>query len=475
MVRGPYLQSGSSTGMVVRWRTDLPTESVVRFRVPSTGQDFAVTNRLWTIEHEVRLAGLSPDTTYLYSVGDETTILSEGADHYFRTSPANARPVRVWAIGDSGTGNFNQWSVRDSYLNHPGSEQTDVWLMLGDNVYEFGTDEEYQRLMFDIYPQLLRHTVLWPALGNHDIASSLDPLPYVEMFTLPAQGECGGVPSRTEHYYSFDHGNIHFVCIDSALADHSAGSAMLAWLKADLAATSKDWIIAYWHHPPYSMGSDFSDTTAALLEMREAVVPILETYGTDLVLCGHSHVYERSFLVNGHYGNSWTFSATNLINGSLGQANAGGAYLKPAGGMGANRGTVYVVCGCSGQGGVISFERHPAMAVNLGGYGSFVLDIDGLRLEGRFLRPSGEIDDFFTLDKSVPITTGPRLTFSRNNDRLEFSWPTSLPEFALERSPGNFPTDWDRTTPLPTTAGRRRSVQLPITNAASFFRLRAVP
>ena len=39
-----------------------------------------------------------------------------------------------------------------------------------------------------------------------------------------------------------------------------------------------------------------------MIAMREKVVPILEQYGVDLVLCGHSHVYERSYLINKHYG-----------------------------------------------------------------------------------------------------------------------------------------------------------------------------
>ena len=36
--------------------------------------------------------------------------------------------------------------------------------------------------------------------------------------------------------------------------------------------------------------------------MRQNIVPILESYDVDLVLCGHSHAYERSYLINGHYG-----------------------------------------------------------------------------------------------------------------------------------------------------------------------------
>ena len=36
--------------------------------------------------------------------------------------------------------------------------------------------------------------------------------------------------------------------------------------------------------------------------MRQFALPILESYGVDVVLCGHSHSYERSYFLDGHYG-----------------------------------------------------------------------------------------------------------------------------------------------------------------------------
>ena len=38
------------------------------------------------------------------------------------------------------------------------------------------------------------------------------------------------------------------------------------------------------------------------VEMRQNFVTLLEEHGVDLVLCGHSHTYERSVLLDGHYG-----------------------------------------------------------------------------------------------------------------------------------------------------------------------------
>src|SRR5690606_119797 len=114
--------------------------------------------------------------------------------------------------------------------------------------------------------------------------------------TFPTAGEAGGVPSGTEKYYSFDYGNVHFICLDSMSSDRSSTGPMATWLREDLESTTQDWVIAFFHHPPYSKGSHNSDNPTGsdreLLEMREGILPILEAGGVDLVLSGHSHSYE---------------------------------------------------------------------------------------------------------------------------------------------------------------------------------------
>jgi len=74
----------------------------------------------------------------------------------------------------------------------------------------------------------------------------------------------------------------------------ATNSPMANWLRADLDANTNQWLIAFWHHPPYSKGSHDSDDEIELIEMRQNIVPILEAHGVDLVVCGHSHNYERS-------------------------------------------------------------------------------------------------------------------------------------------------------------------------------------
>ena len=131
------------------------------------------------------------------------------------------------------------------------------------------------------------------------------------MFTLPDGGR-GGRRRRpgTEAYYSFDYGNIHFIVLDGNSRARPAGGPMLTWLEADLQATTADWVIAFWHHPPYSKGLlHDSDVEQREIDMRENVLPILEAYGVDLVLTGHSHSTSAAPSSTGTTASRRTFSA----------------------------------------------------------------------------------------------------------------------------------------------------------------------
>jgi acid phosphatase type 7 len=441
VIRGPYLQMATPTSMVVRWRTNVPTDRRVRYGESPASLSRVADGAGMGTEHEVRLTGLLPATRYYYSVGTTTAPLAGDASYVIVTPPApgTAKPTRIWVIGDAGTASGNQVAVRDAYLGYTGARATDFWLMLGDNAYPNGADDKYQAAVFDVYASLLRQSPVWPALGNHDALSADSATqsgPYYDIFTLPTQGEAGGVASGTEAYYSFDYGTMHVIVLDSADSDRSSSGAMLTWLRADLAATSKPWIIAIWHHPPYTKGSHDSDTETELIEMRTNALPILEGGGVDLVLSGHSHAYERSFLIDGHYGTSTTFSASMKKDGGSGREDGTGPYRKPTVSP-AHKGAVYAVAGSSGQatGGVLN---HPAMYVSLNTLGSMVLDVNGERLDVTFLDSTGVVRDYFTMIKESPPKAPSRLgATAAGSTRINLAWTDNADNeagFAVERS-----------------------------------------
>ena len=466
--RGPYVQLSTPTSIVIRWRTDIATDSRVIYGTNFASLNITNNNVASLTEHEITLAGLTPDTRYYYAVGTSSGLVSGPSTNlYFYTHPLPGTPIptRVWIIGDAGMGDANQTQVRDAFYNWNGTNRVHVWLQLGDNAYNSGTDAEYQANMFNIYTNLLRNTVTWPTLGNHETAQSYtysDVYPHFLVFTLPTAGQAGGVASSTEHYYSFDYGMVHFICLDSMTSDlttntPASGSpggagAMAQWLRTDLATTTNRWIIAYWHHPPYTKGSHDSDSTgdsaAHMNYMRERMLPILEAGGVDLVLSGHSHVYERTCLINGHYGLSGTFdNSTMIIQGGNGRdANA---YLKPENAIGTpigNRGAVYTVCGNSGANGSLMtlptswnsmmIARYPGSGST---HGSMVLDITTNRLDARFLTQNGVTNnDWFTIRKDNWPPVASNATVAINADTAT---NLVLEGSDINRNPINFSTN----------------------------------
>ena len=444
-VRGPYLQQGSDESVTVRWRTAGNRDALVRYGTDPANLDQVEGDATVGIDHSVTLSGLSPDTRYYYRIGDNLNDFESSGDQYFDTHPApgTSAPTRIWVLGDSGTANANAAAVRNAYLDYNGGPHVDVWLMLGDNAYNDGTDAQYQAAVFDLYPQVLRNSILWPTLGNHDgysADSSTQSGPYYDIFTLPENGESGGMGSGTEAYYSFDYANIHFVSLDSYDTDRSDTGVMANWLRSDLSATNQEWIIAFWHHPPYSKGSHNSDTEQELIEMRTNFLPLLESFGVDLVLGGHSHSYERSMLINGHYGSSNTFDSSYVVNAGDGDplGSGSGAYTKP---MEPDSGAVYTVAGSSGK---ITNARlnHPVMISNWMELGSMIIDVNDNQLDAVFLNSSGVIRDSFSIVHEAPPTSPPGapdnlVATTLSATELSLSWNDNSDDesgFDLQRS-----------------------------------------
>ena len=191
---------------------------------------------------------------------------------------------------------------------------------------------------------------------------------------------------------------------------------MMTWATADLAAAAQtagiEWLVVLFHHPPYSRGSHNSDTEARLVEMRQYALPILEAAGVDMVLSGHSHSYERSKLVDGHYGKASTFvPCDHVVNGGSGNpadvSSSGGAYVKPKGFV-AHSGTVYVVTGSAGQLEALStLGPHPVMHTSVSIRGSLVLDVTPTVLSATFVTSTGAQLDKFEVHKQVGYTMTP--------------------------------------------------------------------
>lgn len=463
LTRGPYLQVGKQDSITIRWRTNTASSSKVTWGTSFGTYPNSFTQDVSTpvTEHIVRIGGLTADTKYWYTIGTSSTVLQQTANNYFLTLPPDntTRKLRFVAIGDCGNASTNQTNVKNTFINYIGSNDIDAMILLGDNAYNSGLDAEFQTNFFDIYKNdLLLYNKLYPAPGNHDYGNSTSntgktggsggSMPYHNNFTVPMAGEIGGVPSGVKNYYSFNVGSVHFISLDSYGKDdgnttnmYDTSGAQATWLKADLAANTQRWTIAYFHHPPYTKTSHTSDTEMDLVAIREKFIRILERNGVDLVLCGHAHGYERSYLLKGFYNTyaapllDANFSAAshtatgNIQNGLYDGVTGNYKAFKYNSGK-YNHGTVYTVSGSAGQIGGTStgYPQDCMFYSNATNGGCFYFEVDNNRLDAKFISyttaPTPVIRDQFTIFKDVNKRTNYSITLG---DALSFtaSWPGS--------------------------------------------------
>ncbi len=443
--RQPYLQLATPSSMRIVWRTASEMTPVVRFGKKADDLDqiianeFVIVRRLLgenggdesmplhsapegTRQFETTIQGLEHDTRYWYAIFDGDRRLTPdgeaGETYFFETHPKPdpapnplvellipKSPLAFWVVGDSGTGGSDQIAVFDAMRDYVKDKKVDIdmYLHVGDMAYGSGTDAEFGERFFAIYEPLLRNTVCWPAMGNHEGKTSRGDTgvgPYYDAYVCPTRAEAGGVASGLEAYYSFDYGPVHFVVLDSHDLDRSQDAPMAQWLKADLEQTQAEWLVAYWHHPPYTKGSHDSDLELQLMEMHENYMPLLESAGVDLVLGGHSHIYERSMLIDGAYATPTTAENVILDDGD-GDPKGDGAYRK-SGGLNPNQGTVAVVAGNGGTG-VRRKGTMPVMRSILTEHGSLLVTIEGNTMNGVMINKVGAERDVFSIVKQGEV------------------------------------------------------------------------
>ncbi len=224
--------------------------------------------------------------------------------------------VRFAVIGDFGDNNSNEARV---------ATLVDGWnpdfvITTGDNNYPDGEAATIDDTIGQYYSQFIGNyqgtygvgspnNRFWPTLGNHDwhtISCNANNCTgaYFDYFTLP----------NNERYYEVDLGIVHLFALDSDKDEpdgRKQNSVQADWLFNQLTASTSCYNIVYFHHAPYSSGRHGSNTA-----MRWP----FSTWGADVVLSGHDHVYERldvsgtPYFVNG-VGGASLYDFSNL--GSL--------------------------------------------------------------------------------------------------------------------------------------------------------------
>ncbi|HEY7685185.1 MAG TPA: invasin domain 3-containing protein, partial [Gemmatimonadales bacterium] len=147
----------------------------------------------------------------------------------------------------------------------------------GDNAYPDGSATNFSQCY---EPSWGRHkTRTRPSPGNHDyhISGAADYFAYY--------GANAGPAGRG--YYSYDIGDWHVVSLNSNV-DRTTNSPQLIWLRDDLAASTKQCTVAYWHHARFTSGTQHGNNVSV-----QPFWQALYDAGAELVIAAHEHNYER--------------------------------------------------------------------------------------------------------------------------------------------------------------------------------------
>jgi hypothetical protein len=142
----------------------------------------------------------------------------------------------------------------------------------GDNAYRNGTIRDYNKCYAPTWGRHKERTK--PVPGNHEYHTD-EAAGYFEYF------------NNIPEYYAYDLGNWRVYALNSEI-DVSENSAQVLWLQADLAANPRQCVLAYWHQPRWSSGSQHGSD-----DDYQALWQVLYEAGAELVINGHEHNYER--------------------------------------------------------------------------------------------------------------------------------------------------------------------------------------
>jgi predicted phosphodiesterase len=371
----PYLANAGPTSVTIHYETASPGEGVVLFgtagamdrQVPaalveqcsyfSNPKDKSAP-KVAACLYRARLTDLVPGTAYQYQVLPAGKGGPASVPKTFRTFPVKPERIAFIAYGDTRTNPAAHRSVAACFARH---EPLFV-LHDGDLVASGKALELWGPQFFTPLVDVIDHVPIMPALGNHEGGAEN----LLRFFDQP-----GG---RT--WYSFDCGPVHVTVLD----DTQTKPENVQWLDQDLAAAKAPWKIAMYHAPTFNLEGHKSDAA------RTTFLPVFEKYGVDVVVAGHSHMYER-------------FVPLVRKGPPLGGAAAGAG---GAAGAAAPRPITFITAGGGGAplvSGAAAGPRPAILAQTARAYHYCVFTVDAETLHVEVLSPDGAKIDALTVTK----------------------------------------------------------------------------
>jgi 3',5'-cyclic AMP phosphodiesterase CpdA len=291
--KGPYLQSPGSDTMTIMWESPTNRPGVVHYGrkgkldeerrlerpreligvssytlTNATAESQAqvtqifITNRVFL--YAITLTNLQPKSVYTYLAETDGVRTSP---RKFRTFGARQSKVTFIAYGDSRTNPHIHESLASNFDRH----SPDFILHTGDLAADGRRYNLWGREFFGPLAQVIDEVPILPSIGNHEQDASN----YLHYVHLPGN----------ERWYSYRVGPVHVLALDFHYEKET--EEQFAFARKDLLASEAPWKVVFLHYPVFNIGGHGTGWGHA------AYLPLFHETKVDLVMAGHSHIYER--------------------------------------------------------------------------------------------------------------------------------------------------------------------------------------
>ena len=335
IIHGPRLGLVTADTATISWDTACSAADTLHYG--TGGLSLSVTEAAATTRHRVTVSDLTPDTTYTFRV---KSCGGSSAVHAFTSAPtAPGGSFKFVSMADSrgksDTEDMKALSPAFIRILADADRQGGAFVMhVGDIFYGYSPFQSvfqalYERFKFATDP-IASRTPFLVNPGGHEMSSwnKKDPTPATTWNPITLFNEHFAQPTLLSGHpgtvYSWDHGDSHFVSIDTSHFDASdpnpnhgvatLDQAQIDWLEADLQAhADARFIFVFGHHHAWRQAdSKLFYLGTYTPELRTTFWNLLESHRVTAYVCGHEHLFDDSL------GPPHNRSVVQWLNGNSG-------------------------------------------------------------------------------------------------------------------------------------------------------------